>query len=266
MQNVLAPLSGKNNIPASSITTSTLKPSRNISTSEAITRDPLTGKSTGKVNLAGSYIGTDESGKGDYFGPLVIAGVFVNEDTCAALLKAGVMDSKKLTDRQIMGLAQAIHQIVGQEGICVVEMGPAKYNQLYDSFKQKGKNLNHLLAWGHARAIENLLTNNPSCTQAIADQFGSEHYIKSMLQEKGKQITLHQTPRAEANIGVAAASVIARYRFVQRLQKLSEQFQITLPLGAGSQVPITAKKFIQTHGKDKLGEVAKLHFKTTLAL
>jgi len=218
---------------------------------------------SGKLELTGAYIGTDESGKGDYFGPLVIAGVMVTEKTIPILAEMGVMDSKKLTPKAIQDLATDIARIVGADAYSVVEIGPAKYNQLYDSFKQRRRNLNHLLAWGHARVIENLLGTNPECTQAVADQFGSEHYIRSQLQEKGQGITLHQTPRAEANTGVAAASILARNRFVQKLEKLSQQFGLTLPPGASAQVKAQARKFVTTHGRERLGEVAKLHFKTT---
>lgn len=220
-------------------------------------------KSSGLLDVTGTYIGTDESGKGDYFGPLVVAGVLVTEQTAAILKELGVMDSKKLTDARIEAIYQQIVQVVGETAISVVEMGPAKYNQLYDRFKQSGKNLNHLLAWGHATAIENLLTAFPDCRQAIADQFGNERYILSQLKEKGKGIELHQTPRAEANVGVAAASIVARYRFTKKLKQLSARYGLSLPLGAGPQVKLAARQLVERHGRPVLGEVAKLHFKTT---
>ncbi|MCE3234659.1 MAG: ribonuclease [Vampirovibrio sp.] len=223
-------------------------------------------KPSGLLDVKGTYIGTDESGKGDYFGPLVVAGVLVTDQTAAILTELGVMDSKKLTDARIGGMYQKILQVVGEDAVSVVEMGPAKYNQLYDRFKQSGKNLNHLLAWGHATAIENLLTAFPDCSQAIADQFGDERYILSQLKDKGKGITLHQTPRAEANVGVAAASIVARYRFTGKLKQLAARYGITLPLGAGPQVKLAAKQFVEQHGRPALAEVAKLHFKTTQEL
>src|SRR5262249_36021759 len=157
-------------------------------------------KTSGLLDVKGAYIGTDESGKGDYFGPLVTAGVLVTDQTAAILVELGVMDSKKLTDRQIGELYEQIRAVVSDKAIVTVEMGPAKYNELYGRFKTNGKNLNHLLAWGHATVIENLLTRYPDCHQAIADQFGDERYILSQLKEKGQGITLHQTPRAEANV------------------------------------------------------------------
>jgi ribonuclease HIII len=222
-----------------------------------------TGKPSGLLDVQGTYIGTDESGKGDYFGPLVVAGVLVTDKTAAILIELGVMDSKKLTEVKIGALYQQILQVVGQEAISVMDMGPAKYNELYQSFKSSGKNLNHLLAWGHATVIENLLTLHPDCLQAIADQFGDERYILSQLKEKGQGIKLHQTHRAEANVGVAAASIVARYQFTQKIKQLSARFGVTLPMGAGPQVKIAARHFIAQHNRSLLGDVAKLHFKTT---
>ncbi len=223
-------------------------------------------KSSGIIDIQGTYIGTDESGKGDYFGPLVIAGVLVSEETIPALKALGVMDSKKLTDAIIRQLYHGIEEIVGEDAIGVVEIGPAKYNELYDRLKSGGKNLNHLLAWGHAVAIEKLLERYPDCQQAIADKFGDERYILSQLKEKGKGIKLHQTPRAEANVGVAAASIVARYRFVQHMRKLSANFEIELPFGANPVVKQRARALIAKHGKAALEKVAKLHFKTTQEL
>lgn len=223
-------------------------------------------KSSGLIDIKSCYIGTDESGKGDYFGPLVIAGVMVNDDTMAQLTQLGVMDSKKLTDATIGKMYRGLMEIVGESAIAVVDIGPAKYNELYERLKSGGKNLNHLLAWGHAVAIEKLLEQFPDCNQAIADKFGDERYILSQLKEKGKGITLHQTPRAEANVGVAAASIVARYRFTQHIKKLSQQFEIELPLGANPIVKQRARAFISKHGKDALRQVAKLHFKTTQEL
>lgn len=220
----------------------------------------------GKIELDVPYIGTDESGKGDYFGPLVIAGVYTTPETAEQLLSLGVKDSKQLKDGQMKTLASEIQRVVGPSGWHIIEIGPKRYNELYERFKQGGKNLNHLLAWGHSKVLEMLLEKNPNCTHAIADQFGSEHYIRSQLQTRGQQIQLHQTPKAEANVGVAAASVLARVRFVQKLGQLGTSLGVTLPLGAGSQVVARAREITSTRGVDALREIAKLHFKTTEAL
>lgn len=226
----------------------------------------VAGKSTGLINISGDYIGTDESGKGDYFGPLVIAGVHINDEQAKSLVAVGVMDSKKLTDAKIDSLVSKIYSVVGDEAIASVELEPTRYNSMYAQYKSSGKNLNHLLAWGHATVMEALLERFPDCKQAIADQFGNERYILSQLQTRGQAIHLQQTPRAEANIGVAAASVIARWRFVHNIRALSERFDMDLPLGAGPHVKSAARRFKMRYGESELSNAVKLHFKTTAEL
>lgn len=198
------------------------------------------------------HIGVDESGKGDYFGPLVIAACYVGPEHLAEL--DGVKDSKKLTDPMALRLAVQIKQTCPH---AIVAIGPAKYNELYGKFR----NLNKLLAWGHARAIENVLEQHP-CELVISDQFADPAGLKRQLFEKGRTIRLESRVRAEADIAVAAASILARAEFLRRLRKLSEDFGVQLPKGATSVVDV-AKRFVKAHGSDKLGEVAKLHFKTT---
>lgn len=206
-------------------------------------------------------IGTDESGKGDYFGPLVSAGVYVNLTTKPLLEKLGVRDSKKLNDNQIMGIAQNIKKICANQ-FAVIEISPETYNNLYNQFKSEGKNLNVLLAWAHAKAIEEVLTK-VECENALSDKFADEKFIISKLQEKGKKIVLRQEHKAEANIAVAAASILARERFLEKLKKLSTDLAIELPKGASPHVIEQAKKVVEKSGEVCLKKIAKLHFKTT---
>ena len=236
----------------------------NYLASEARAAEPADTRTTAETAVPFPHIGTDESGKGDYFGPLVIAGVWVDEALQDSLAQIGVRDSKKLSDRQCLELAAKIRELC-QGKYHVVEISPDKYNQLHEQFVREKKNLNHLLAWGHARAIEDLLTRQ-SCNQAIADQFGDEKYIASKLMEKGKTINLLQTPKAERFIAVAAASVLARDRFLSRLIQLSNEAGITLPKGASPAVVGAAKQIVQEHGPEALRKFAKLHFKTTASV
>lgn len=199
-------------------------------------------------------IGTDESGKGDFFGPLVIAGVYVTKQNAEILREIGVMDSKKLSDNQIASLAEKI------KGVCpytVVTIGNKKYNELYS----KINNLNKLLAWGHARVIENLL-EKVDCSHVLSDQFGDEGLIKKALLEKGKTITLFQQHKAEEIISVAAASIIARNEYVSRLNQLSTKYKMVFPKGASTQTVQIAKQFASQYNKRELEVVAKTHFKT----
>jgi len=203
-------------------------------------------------------IGIDESGKGDYFGPLVIAAVFVDATTQGELALMQVRDSKKISDGRILELAPDIKAICPHS---LIAIGPQKYNELY----AKIKNLNRLLAWGHAKALENLL-DRVSCERAISDQFGNERLILNALQEKGRKIVLEQRTKAESDLAVAAASIIARAEFLIRLKRLSEEVGTTLPKGASPAVELAGRMIVRKHGRERLGSVAKLHFKTTKAV
>jgi len=202
-----------------------------------------------------SWIGLDESGKGDYFGPLVVAGVQIDSDLSARLVAWGIKDSKRLSDKRILDLEPMIRQACRHS---IVAIGPERYNELYEKFK----NLNRLLAWAHARALENILTE-VECTRAVADQFGDERFIRQALMEKGRQIVLEQRPRAEEDPAVAAASVLARAEFLKRLKRLSEEHHTDLPKGASEQVREAAVGLIRGKSAEILKKVAKWHFKTT---
>ena len=203
----------------------------------------------------GGWIGTDEAGKGDYFGPLVVAAVYVHEQTATLLRQAGVRDSKTLSDKRIGELAAEIRRTCP---VRIVAVGPERYNALYADMK----NLNRLLAWAHARAIEDLL-GEVDCERVISDQFADERVLRRAMQAKGKLVHLEQRHRAETDIAVAAASIVARGEFVGRLARLSQQVGIELAKGAGPPVLAAAKRYVTTHGAAALGKVAKLHFRTT---
>ncbi len=201
------------------------------------------------------WIGLDESGKGDYFGPLVVAGVAVTPPLAEQLTAWGVRDSKRISDGRIEQLDVMIRRACPFE---VIAIGPEKYNELYEKFK----NLNHLLAWAHARTLENLL-ERAACLRAIADQFGDARLIERALMQRGRTIRLEQRHRAEADPAVAAASIVARAEFVHRLARLGSEIGCTLPKGASKQVEAAARALVAEHGSDVLGRVAKLHFRTT---
>lgn len=204
------------------------------------------------------YIGTDESGKGDFFGPLVVAGVYVDIELAKKFKALGIKDSKKLDDNTIMKYAAVIRNSAPHSVVIIM---PEKYNQLYNSFK----NLNKLLAWGHARAIENVL-GKQKCDYALSDKFGDESLIKNALLKNGQNINLEQRVRGESFIAVAAASVIARAEFVKRCKELETKFDMTFHKGASDAVVQDARYFVSKYGKDNLNLVAKMHFKTVNSL
>lgn len=213
--------------------------------------------STSQPQVTGlARIGLDESGKGDYFGPLVIGAVYVDESTEEKLIRMGVRDSKRIADSRIMELAEEIKLLCPHS---VVPIGPKRYNELYEEIK----NLNVLLAWGHARALENVL-GSVDCGLAVADQFGDESFLLNALLKKGRQIRLEQRPKAEQDVAVAAASILARAEFVQRMEQLSRRVGKPLPKGSSDPMIVTmGREIVKKGGQRALAEVAKLHFKTT---
>ena len=199
-------------------------------------------------------IGIDEAGKGDFFGPLCIAGVYANADDIDYLIQNGVKDSKKLGDPLIKKIAKVIKTRCPYE--CVI-LFPEKYNELYSKFK----NLNTLLAWGHATAIESLHTKT-GCNKANIDQFASKHVVENALARKKLQMDLTQSHKGESDPVIAAASILARDAFVTGIEKLSEEYGMILPKGASKEVIAAGRKFLSTYGSEKLPLVAKTHFKT----
>jgi ribonuclease HIII len=208
------------------------------------------------------HFGVDESGKGDFFGPLVIAGVYVDRGIARKLVEAGVQDSKRISsDTRIRALADAIRK--NSMGLTeVVLIGPAKYNELYDKFG----NLNKLLAWGHARVIENLLAKKPDCPRSLSDQFADARVIEQSLLRHGQKIEIQQRPRAESDIAVAAASILAREGFINWLDREGKKFGARLERGVSPAVKTAAEKIVKEKGPDALRQVAKVHFRTAHAV
>lgn len=205
-----------------------------------------------------AHFGVDESGKGDFFGPLVISGVYVDPGIARKLLDAGVQDSKRIgSDARVRTLAQIIRQTAGGL-IETVLIGPERYNELYEKFG----NLNSLLGWGHARVIENLLAKKPDCPRALSDQFADARVIKRSLLQHGRKIKIQQRPKAESDIAVAAASILAREAFIGWLERKGKALGLLLERGASASVKETAKKLVEKSGPESLREVAKVHFRT----
>lgn len=208
------------------------------------------------------HFGIDESGKGDFFGPLVIAGVYTDAEIARRLIETGIMDSKRVTSAaRIRKLAAAIRATPG----CTSEMvsiGPERYNEMHASFG----NLNRLLAWGHARVIEKLAAARPDCPRTLSDQFARPEVLQRALRDKGLTLTLEQRTKGESDTAVAAASILARERFIDWIDKTSAACGVTLPLGASDAVVQAGREFVAHHGPQALGKVAKLHFRTAAAV
>jgi ribonuclease HIII len=210
-------------------------------------------------------IGVDESGKGDFFGPMCVAGVYVNEAVLTSWKDAGVRDSKNISsDKKISDLAKLIKDTPGCV-TTVVPIGNEAYNRLY----AKMRSVNTVLAWGHARVIENLMGQrhrmNPPPVKAISDQFAaSKTVVQRALMAMGRELELVQRHKAEEDLAVAAASILARDEFVKRLAALGKEFAMELPKGAGTNVDLVAKGVFAKHGVEALQKMAKMHFRTAL--
>ena len=208
-------------------------------------------------------IGVDESGKGDFFGPLCVAGVYLNAEVIKAWENAGVRDSKTVgSDGRIHKLAELIRKTPGSV-TTVVAIGNEAYNRLH----KKLRSVNDLLAWGHARVIENLMLQRhrmkPPPVRAISDQFARQKsVIARALMSLGREIELIQRHKGEEDLAVAAASILARDEFVRRLRLLGEKYGIGLPKGAAAQVEEVGRIFVERHGPDELAKISKMHFRT----
>ena len=202
-------------------------------------------------------MGTDEAGKGDYFGPLVVAAVLLAPGAEEKLKALGVRDSKKLSDKRATEMAPLVKRAAGAGNWEVLRIDPPRYNRLYEEMRDQ----NAILAWGHARLIENMLAAHEDCRLAVVDEFSAASLRRALL-EKGRDIEVVQSSGGERDMAVAAASVLARAAFLERLEAMAGEHGMDFPKGA-SAVEDAAREFVRTRGGECLGLVAKLHFRTT---
>jgi len=200
------------------------------------------------------YIGSDESGKGDVFGPLVTTAFFVDEKTKLRLLQLGVKDSKELSEFQITEIAKKI-RIEFPNNFETIQLFPKKYNEIYPEFN----NLNALLIWTHSTAISNLLKKY-DCNNIIVDKFSSRR-LNITNNNYDNKLDILQITNGERFIAVAAASIVARDTFNKWFNNMKIEF-CELPKGASKIVENTVKLLIEKYSSDKLKEIAKIHFKT----
>jgi len=207
------------------------------------------------------WMGSDESGKGDVFGPIVCAGVVLDPSDADVLIADGFKDSKALSSSRIESLAKKVFRL-GKGRYHILKLKPSKYNELYDRFQSQGKNLNHLLGWMHAAVIKELAVKNPRVRIAVVDQFSKTDHVGPLLDSSCDSLQLIQRTRAESNLAVAAGSVLARYELLKWHESQKVELGFELPLGAGPQTISAGKRFVAVHGRDSLKDIAKMHFKT----
>lgn len=224
--------------------------------------------------LFSAHAGSDESGKGDYFGPLVVCCAFTDERLSEEMQKLGIKDCKQMTDKAVLTAGAALRKLLGPTGYAVVKLGPAAYNRLY----AKIRNINRMLAWAHGTVIEELLEKRPGCNRVVVDQFApTETTILRALKERGKKAKVEQRHKAESDIAVAAASVIARELFIRDIQKMGEEVATVggsgapapqpkdvIPMGSSDpRVRELAERMVRENGPTWLMNHCKAHFQTT---
>lgn len=216
--------------------------------------------------------GSDESGKGDFFGPLVVCCVYTDEQLSEQIREAGARDCKQMSDKQVLTVGAKLRALLTPSRFSVVRIGPAAYNRLY----AKIKNINRLLAWAHGQAIENLLEQQQACPRIVVDQFApTETVIKRALKERGKKVVVEQHHKAESDIAVAAASVIAREIFLRDVLKMADEIygpatgdkekdaKRFLPKGSSDiRVRELAEQCVRSNGPVWLLNHCKCHFQT----
>ena len=220
------------------------------------------------------HAGSDESGKGDYFGPLVVCCAYSDERLADAMAEMGVKDCKQMSDKSVLSIGARLRALLGPNGYAVVKMSPAAYNRLY----AKIRNINTMLAWAHGTAIEELLTKRADCPRVVIDQFApTEATVRRALKERGRKAVVEQRHKAESDIAVAAASVIAREIFLRSIADMtaevfgppSSDASQTQKVPAGSSDPRVkelAEEMVRRDGPKWLMNHCKAHFKTTDAV
>ena len=218
--------------------------------------------------LFSAHAGSDESGKGDYFGPLVVCCVSTDERLSKELQQAGARDCKLLSAKRTLEIGAQLRRILGPSRHAIVKLGPAAYNRLY----AKMKNINRMLAWAHGTAIEELLMKQPGCNRVVVDQFApTETTILRALKERGRKATVEQRHKAESDIAVAAASVIAREQFILAIDAMTKECfgaeaetKDAIPRGSSDpRVRELAEEMVRKHGPVWLMNHCKVQFQTT---
>ncbi len=206
------------------------------------------------------WIGCDEGGKGAFTGPLVTAAYFCDRDHAAELIDIGVLDSKRLEQQTLRKLAATLKKFTGR--FTVLELKPETYNRLWEDFRRQNRTLNDLLAWAHGKTVEKLLTKQPEAV--IVDQFARADLIRSRMPRNVPEMIVR--PKAENNIAVAAASIIAANRYLEAIDRLSKEFGVVIRPGAGANADESVKEAVAKHGPEVLDRLVKRHFKNVLKI
>ena len=201
--------------------------------------------------------GSDEVGTGDYFGPVCVCASYVTQDNVDFLIKLGVRDSKQMSDADMLKIGPLLMERIPHSLLIVP---PQKYNRVHES-----NNLNAIKAKLHNQAYINLAKKIELPSFKIIDQFTPETSYYRYLQNEPQIIRgIHFETKAEDKyLSVAVGSIISRYGFLKTWEEMEKKYNMTLPKGSGDKVDIVAQAFVERYGLERLGEIAKLHFKNT---
>ena len=201
--------------------------------------------------------GSDEVGTGDYFGPVCVCASYVTKDDVDFLVKLGVRDSKQMSDADMLKIGPLLMERIPHSLLIVP---PQKYNQVHES-----NNLNAIKAKLHNQAYTNLAKKIELPSFKIIDQFTPETSYYRYLKNEPQIIRgIHFETKAEDKyLSVAVGSIISRYGFLKTWEEMEKKYNMTLPKGSGDKVDIVAQEFVERYGLERLGEIAKLHFKNT---
>lgn len=211
--------------------------------------------------LNSSTIGSDETGCGDFFGPVVVAATYVSKENINVLKELGVKDSKQINDDIIKKIAPIIIEKIPY--VCYV-LNNKTYNENFANI-----NMVKLKCILHNKVLCSLIEKyNPNYTHCVVDQFVNEKKYYEYLNEVPKKVTniSFYTKGESKCIAVAAASIIARYMFLSEMNRLEKQSGYVLPKGAGESVDKQINKIINEKGKDYLYNFAKINFKNLTKL
>lgn len=213
--------------------------------------------STNKTKILFPMAGSDEVGTGDYFGPITVCAVFITKENLSLIPTDAIMDSKLIKDDKIREIAPILMDTL-EYSLLVLEN--RKYNKVHNTY-----NMNSIKALLHNKAYLNLSQKVSLPKLCVVDQFMPKTaYFKALSNEKEIVDNLTFETKAESKyIAVACASIIARYAFLDYLDKLSTKFNFDFPKGAGSHVDIAGAKFVNSYGIEALNDVAKVHFANT---
>lgn len=212
-----------------------------------------------KIFINEASVGSDEVGTGDYFGPLIVTASFVSKENIIWMQELGVKDSKKLTDDKIIKIAPELIKKIPHTTIILS-------NEEYNQYHSTDFNMNKVKAILHNKCLLSVIKkDNVNYSKIIVDQFEPPKAYYGHISKAPEKVTniTFLTKAEDQCMSVAASSIISRYIFLKEIKKLSDKFNIEIPLGASNLVDEVGATLVIKYGKDILKQIAKLSFKNT---